>query len=158
MAVLNRYQLLHYMNTGTTVAPEYNLVNEGVTTFDSSIEPETEDVHYVGEQNARTLTTGVKASYSFTAGYDETDAVSSLLYQVCAGQVLDREVEVVHVETWGNDSTALAARKMTYTIAPSKEPSGDPGSMLTMEGELNQVGGITTGTFNMTTKVFTATP
>lgn len=157
MAVLKRYQLLHYMNTGTTANPTWSLVNEGVTTFDSTLEPETEDVHYVGEQNARTLTNGVNATYAYTAGYDNSDAVSQLLYQVSAGQILDKEVQVVHVETWGADNTALTARMMTYAVSPTKEPSGDPGSVLTMEGNLNQVGSITLGTFNATTKVFTAT-
>lgn len=153
--VRKRYERIHYMNTGTTASPVWSLINIGVTAFDDSLEPQTEDTQYIADQNQTTIMTAYKPKFAYTAGYADTDLVCAKLYEIGADQLIGESVEIVTVDTWDVASGEYTARKGEYEVAPSKAGSGDPGAMLTMEGELNQKGDIVKGTFNLTTKVFT---
>jgi len=157
MARITRPQLLHYINLGTELAPQYALVNKGVTSFEDSLEVETSEEHYIADQNATTLSSGVKASWSYTATVYSDDPVVQMLYNISADQTLNKTVDMVTVETWNGEKTALVARKVSLNVQPSKWAGGEAGGSLQVEGTLTQIGEPVAGTFNMTTKEFTAT-
>lgn len=152
----NRYDRLHYMDTKTSGAPVWSLINEGVTAFDDDLAPKTSTKQYIADQNERDEVDGYKPSFKYTAEYDETDPVCMKLYLIGANQQVGQTVDVVTVDTWTEQDGVCTARKATYNVIPSKAGSGSPGGALMMEGTLSQVGGIDVGTWDVASKSFTS--
>lgn len=150
-----RYERLHYMNTGTS-SIVWSLINEGVTAFDDDLAPKTETKQYIADQNERDEVVGYKPTFKYTAEYDETDPVCMKLYGIGANQQIGMTVDIVTVDVWTETDGVCEARKGTYNVIPSKAGSGAPGSALTMEGTLSQVGDLVSGTWDVATNSFTS--
>jgi len=149
-----RFERLHYMNTATSGPVLWSLINEGVTNFEDDLAPVTETKQYIADQNQRDEVTGFKPTFAYTAELDSTDPVSQLLYNIGANQQVGATVDIVTVDVWTLENGVCDARKGTYNVIPSKAGSGAPGSALTMEGTLAQVGGLDTGTWDVANKTF----
>lgn len=148
-----RYERLHYMDVGTQ-SVVWALINEGVTAFDDDLAPKTETKQYIADQNERDEVVGYKPSFKYTAEHDETDAVCRKLYNIGANQLVGETVDIVTVDVWTEEDGVCTARKGTYNVIPSKAGSGAPGSALTMEGTLSQVGDLDVGTWDVATNTF----
>jgi hypothetical protein len=152
----NRYDRLHYMNTGTLEAPAWSLINEGVTSFEDDLAPKTESKQYIADKVEKDVLTGYKPSFKYTAEVDKDDPVSQKLYDIGADQVVGAQVEIVTVDVWTLAAGECEARKGTYNVIPSKAGSGAPGAKLVMEGTLSQDGDLVSGTWTVATSSFAA--
>ena len=146
---MERYDRLHYMNTGTEAVPVWSLINEGIVTFDDDLAPITETKQYIADKNQHDVITGYKPTFKYSAEIDSTDVVNKKLYDIGADQKIGETCEIVSVDMWDLAAGVYTARKATYNVIPSKSGSGDAGAYLKMEGSLSQVGDIVKGTWTI---------
>ena len=151
--MIRRYERLHYMDTGTQ-SVVFSLINEGVVSFDDELSPKTETKQYIADQNERDEVISYKPSFRYSAELDADDAVSQKLYLIGANQVVGAQVTIVTVDTWTELTGICEARQATYNVIPSKAGSGAPGTNLTMEGTLSQVGVIVPGYWDVAADEF----
>jgi hypothetical protein len=152
-----RHEKLHYMDLGTKDAPDYQLINEGVTDFAEAQNPETETRQYIADKTSRERVKRVQPSFSYTAVLNDCDPVSKYLYSVGADQKINTLVDIVHVDTWDADSDGkLVARKAQYNIIPENPGSGAGGDDLNMSGTISQNGDLIKGKWDQKDKIFTA--
>lgn len=150
-----RHQFADYLNVGTEDAPTWELMGYGFTTLDEEFGAETESVKYVNEASASTSVESYTSVFPFTAHLIPSEAAVNALYAVGRNHLIgsDAEFEYVRVELWDGQENEFAARKFVV----SAEVSGISGEKKQeMSGNLNAVGDPVDGTFNTTTKTFTA--
>lgn len=139
---------------------DYNRVNKGFTGMTAALNPTTETTQYIGEPTKTTTTTAYEPNLSFEAERFGGDEFNDYIYECARDQVLNAQVNsIVRVDmnnaVTGSENTyqAVAAQ---YNVSIDSYDTGAPGEKTGFTGTLNQVGGtFQTGTFNVSTKVFT---
>lgn len=160
MEKVMRYQTADYLNVGTSDAPEWALMGVGFNSLDESPNAQTDQKTYINQKNSSSSVVGYEPQFPFDADFIKDETAIKTLWDIARNRKTgsDAELEYVRVDLYDPDSTTTGtypARKFTVSVEVS-DMKGDGGDPQTLSGNLNQVGDHIDGTFDTTTKTFTA--
>lgn len=158
--------------TRNLIAQYYGITDNSVTTFyqmgtgflklTEENSPQVDNVAYVNNRNDSPVIIGYQNKWAYEAHYIEGNTVCDDLAAIAREQKTgtDCERQVVDVElhnpvTGDGITTTYRARKAVVAVEATG-PNGDPKSITKLSGNMHQIGDIVMGTFNTTTKAFTA--
>ena len=151
--LVSRDQWVAYMDCGPLTADEsgYYLIGEGFTSFSEAKNPKEYTRQYVHEKSERSDVVGYAPSISYSAdmhsGNPCVERVAKAADEEQVGS--DAHVDIVTVNLWES-----VAYKRTYAIIP--DGKGDGVEALIYTGTLKAVGESVKGTWDDSTKEFTA--
>ena len=153
-----RYQVADYLATGDD---KFALMGVGFNTLDENPTAQKDAKTYI---NQKAQTTQIK-SYQPTFPFD-TDLISDeeavmAIYDIGRNQKTgeDAELDYVRVELFkpvADQENVFEARKFRVAVEVANI-TGEGGGIMKVTGNLNGVGDFVAGTFDTTTKTFTAT-
>lgn len=161
-AQMMRYMILYFINVGTAQAPIWNLLGKGFTKLDESPNPQVESKTYINEKTASPSIKSYEPSFPFEAELWRGETGLMKLYEIARERkvgtdaVVDMIATDFTVDENGDPITTTTARRMNMAVEISNLVTGEGGEVLTMSGNLNQVGDAQEGTFNLSTKSWTA--
>lgn len=158
MDAVMRYQVADYLATGDD---KFALMGVGFNTLDENPTAQKDAKTYI---NQKAQTTQIK-SYQPTFPFD-TDLISDeeavmAIYDIGRNQKTgeDAELDYVRVELFkpvADQENVFEARKFKVAVEVANI-TGEGGGIMKVTGNLNGVGDFVAGTFDTTTKTFTAT-
>lgn len=153
------YDEAHYFDIGTSQTP--NVVLGGVITqLDENSNPTESEKQYIHQKTKTTKVTGFNDEFPITSDLVKGDEVSEYFYGIFRDRKTGTNAQVIHyiVELWNPTETAnvYKARKQVQTVSISGK-TANPGEEITFNGTLKGVSDFVDGTFNISTKAFTAT-
>ena len=157
--VIKRHQYADYLNVGESDAAEFVLMGAGFTTLDEEPGAQSESVKYVNDASASSSVVGYETTFPFEAEQIKDEKAIDALYEVGRNHYLgsDAEFEYVRVELWNptvdGEGKVFEARQFVVS-AEISSISGE--NKMTLSGNLNAVGDPVLGTFDTSTKKFTA--
>lgn len=156
-----RYQIADYLNTGTAEAETYSFMGTGYNTLDENFNPQTESKTYVSDKSASNTVKSYQAQFPFDADFIKSEEAINYLYGIGRNHKtgVEAETDYVRVELFepvADSENTFKARKFRVSVEVTN-CTGEGGSNLKLTGNLNGVGNFIDGTFNTTTKMFTAT-
>lgn len=163
-AVVQRHQFADYLNVGTAAEPNFVLMGVGFTSLNESPGAQTNSKKYVNEKTSTSSVTSYETQFPFESDLIPEQEAVIALYNVGRDHKTgsDAEFEYVRVELWNPVTTVgqetvqntYKARKFVVS-AEISDISGEDDQVVS--GNLNAVGDPVDGTFNTSTKTFTAT-
>lgn len=152
------YDEAHYFDIGTASSP--NVVLGGVITqLDENSNPTESEKQYIHQKTATTKVTGFNDEFPITSDLVKGDEVSEYFYEIFRDRKTGTDAQVIHyiVELWNSTGeNVYKARKQVQTVSISGK-TANPGEEITYNGTLRGVSDFVDGTFNTSTKTFTAT-
>lgn len=154
------YDEAHYFDIGTAQTP--NVVLGGVITqLDENSNPTESEKQYIHQKTKTTKVTGFGDEFPITSDLVKGDEVSEYFYSIFRDRKTGTDAQVIHyiVELWnrvGSTGTVYKARKQTQTVSISGK-TANPGEEITFNGSLKGVSDFVDGTFDTSSKTFTAT-
>lgn len=150
--------LRHYFNIGTTEAPEYVLLGDGVTSLTEEFNPESDTKQYIHESNGSTTVKSYTPSISIEKEYikddDLQDWINEKIKLLPTGAAAQSDYIRINILEKAADGVYPAVkRKCTYQF---DNIGGEAGSALMNSMTLGGVGDGIQGSFDMKTKTFTA--
>lgn len=157
--VVKRHQNADFLNVGNSETPEYVLMGTGFTSLDEKPGAKTESVKYIHEVTSTSSVVSYESQFPFEAEQIADEKAIDALYKVGRNHLVgvDCEFDYIRAELWNpveNAENTYAARKFRVS-AEISDFKGE--NKMTMSGNLNAVGDPIDGTFNISTKTFTAT-
>ncbi len=155
-----RYQVADYLNTAASGDAAYALMGVGFNTLDENPAAKVDKTAYINDKSASGSITGYENTFAFDTQLISDDDAIAFIYDVARNQKTgaDAETDYVRVELYEDAvSGAYPARKFRVAV----EVTGITGAgteIMKVAGNLHQVGDFVDGTFNPTTRAFTATP
>jgi hypothetical protein len=157
MAQLTNIDRHAYIDKSGTTTPKYVRIGEGVTSMAPSNNPITDTKHYINYKNSTTKVLGFGKQWALTmeryAGDDANDFIAGLSEKT-GEEVVTNLVIVEH-----HDSAAVTAKPATryeVTVVVGGEGAITGGAAMDMDVTIYANGDGVVGTFNETTKAFTA--
>ena len=153
-----RYMIADYLNTGTDSTETYSMMGAGFTALDENPSAKVDKTAYISDRSASGSITGYENKFAFDTQLISDDAAVKYLYNVARNQKVGEEAETdyVRVDLYETaQSSAYPARKFRVAI----EVTGITGAgteIVRVAGNLHQVGDFVEGTFDPSTKTFTA--
>lgn len=148
------YETEIYINIGTESTPQYEEINKGFTGFSKTNNPTTQTQQYIGDINATTQITALGMQFSYTGERVVGDAANDYFASLDGKIGNDLKTTLVKVNTWdeGNNATM-------YNVVVAVSSDGDlaGGSTQAISGTVYVNGDPVKGTFDKTSKKFTAT-
>jgi len=94
-----RSKILHYLNTGTTVAPVWSLINEGVSSLTTNFNPEWEEEAYIANTAKTKYTTGLGVETTFDMNRVKGDLANDKIFLLVWGRKIgsDAQLELLTV-------------------------------------------------------------
>lgn len=160
MSLVIRSQWAAYMECGTDTSKTYNLMGEGFTDLSESKNPVEYNRHYVHEKSERSDVTGYSPSLAYSMDYYDNDPVCKEIRTITDDEKVgsDAQRNIVLVDLFdkknGGSGDTYTAYQRTYSIIPDSKGSGTDALIYT--GTIKSAGDMKKGTFNMSTKTFTA--
>lgn len=152
-----REKLMHFFNIGTSDAPEYVLLGDGITSLTENFNPESETKQYINQANGTTSIKSYAPSISVDKEYikDEKlqewiDEKIKLLPVGTAAQSDYVRVNILEAPTTEGVYPAVK-RRCSYQF---DSIGGDGGSELKNSITLGGIGDGIQGTFNVPTRTF----
>ncbi|MEG2841857.1 MAG: hypothetical protein RR900_00085 [Ruthenibacterium sp.] len=146
-----------YLNIGTTLAPDICLMNvmEGIDENPNAIVVEK---HYVSDASATVITAGYKQQFPITGDLYKENKVMEYIRDIGEEQKVGVETDYYRVRLYqpitGKVGTYYARKfRVGFEIASI---SGAGGEIMAIEGNMNTVGDVVVGTFDVGTRTFTA--
>jgi hypothetical protein len=157
MAKIKRSEVQTFLNTTPDSTATYSLLGDGVPSGVIAMNPTTESVTYVHEDNATVTVEGYAPTMSVEQIAKNGDAVFEFIDGLRRDRAIldDAETDLVNVwmyETGG--PTAYPAEKQTVVVAID-DFGGDGGKAVRINYTLHYVGDPIPGTFNASTSAFT---
>lgn len=157
-----RYQWESYMGipttSGGTTTTVFNLIGEGFTSFPEKKNPQEYTRKYINYKTEKTDVIGYSPSIEYSCDCISDDPVVQEIVKIHDGELVgnDTHREVVSVNLWepGTGENVYKAYKRTYAIIPDQKGEGT--NALIYTGTFKAVSDIVEGTFNTSTKTFTA--
>lgn len=155
MAKVMRYMIADYLETA---AETNSLMGTGFTSLDENPSAKVDKTAYINDVSTSGTITGYENSFAFDTQFIEDDAAIAFLYDIARNQKTGSEAETNYyrVDLYKEGTSgAYPARKFRVCV----EVTGITGAgteIMKVAGNLHQVGNFTEGTFNTTTKTFTA--
>ena len=157
MAQLTNIDRHAYIDKSETTTAEYVRIGEGVTSMAPSNNPITDTKHYINYKNSTTKVLGFGKQWALSmerfTGDDANDFIAGL------SEKTGEEVVTTLVIVEHHDSAAVTAKPATryeVTVVVGGEGTITGGAAMDMDVTIYANGDGVEGTFNETTKVFTA--
>ena len=150
---------LHYFDIGTASTPDIELGGYGFTQMDENSNPQESEKQYINQATKTTRVTGFSDEFPITADMLKNEPVIEYFYEIFRDRKRGTEAQVTHyiVETWNETTTnTYKCRKQVQSIIITGK-TGTPGENMQFTGSLKSVSDFVDGTFNVSTKTFTAT-
>lgn len=158
MALVMRAGLAHYMDVSDTSTAQFTRIGEGFTDFTESKNAKEYARQYINESTERTDVVGYAPSIAYSADIYSDDPVCQKVVAITDSEALgaDAQVDIVTANEYEitGSATTCTAYKRKYAVIPDQKASGV--EQLVYTGTLKAVGEQIEGTFNPSTKVFTA--
>lgn len=154
-----RYMIADYLETAAGEAPTNSLMGTGFLTLDENPSAKVDKTAFVSDKSASGSITGYETTFPFDTQLIKDDAAIEYLYNIARDQKTgsDAETNYYRVDLYkGEDGkTSYPCRKFRVAV----EVTGVTGAgteIVRVAGNLHQVGNFVEGTFDTTTKTFTA--
>lgn len=163
MGVRKRQTQADFLDVSTTDSdPQYALCGTGFTALTESPSAKTASKRYINLSGARQSVTGYEWSAPFEADQIKEEAALVFILNIARKQLTGGDAEAPYVQvdldepaTGEGVQNTFKARKRIVAIAVSEMPDND--GELGVTGDFLGVSDPIEGTFNVTTKTFTAT-
>lgn len=161
MAKIKRSQIQSFLDTvpaGGLGSETYNLIGDGVPSGKIAYNPKTESVTYIHLDNASVTVEGYAPTMAVEQIAIEGNAIFEFIESLRIGRAVLDDAETTIVNVWMYETggpTAYPAEQQTVCIAV-EDFGGDGGSSAKINYTIYYVGDPILGTFNASTKVFTA--
>ncbi|MFA5408936.1 MAG: hypothetical protein WC343_09235 [Bacilli bacterium] len=152
------YDEAHYLDIGSTLVPDIELLGVGVTQLDENSNPTESSKQYINDTSKTNKVTGYDDEFPINSDLISNDDVVVDLYEIFTERKTGSDAQRYHyiVELWNLVSgTTYRARRQLNTVVITGKVA-NPGEQITFSGSLKGAGDFVAGTFNTTTKVFTA--
>ena len=162
MSKVIRYMIGDYLGittgSGSSATTTYYLLGTGVNTLDENPAAKVDKTAFINDRSASGTITGYENSFSFDTQFISDDEAIKAIYEVARDQKTgsDAEFDYVRVDLY-EEATGGADPARKFRVAC--EVTGVTGAgteIVKGAGNLHQVGDFVEGTFNPTTKTFTA--
>lgn len=152
-----RSQVADYLNTATTGEADYGLMNI-FESIDESPGAQTTERFYTSDEASSTITTSYKPQFPITMDMYRENAVAEFIRDIAEEEKLGVEADFVRVRLYqpvtGKDDTYYARKfRVGFEISTI---SGEGGAIMSVEGNMNVIGDMVIGEFNVATRTFTA--
>lgn len=151
------YDEAHYFDIGDSTTPNVQL-GTVITQLDENSNPNEQTKQYIHQKSSTTKVTGFENEFPITSDLVKNEAVSEYFYGIFRDRKVGTDAQVIHyiVELWNSTAeNVYKARKITQTVSISGK-TANPGEQISYTGSLKG-GDFIDGTFNTSTKTFTAT-
>ncbi|GAA0767153.1 hypothetical protein GCM10008908_05880 [Clostridium subterminale] len=158
---IQRHQIADYINIGGATGTEkYELMGAGFNTLDENPAAQLDTKVYINDKSSSTTIKSYQTQFPFTSDLIKSEGAVMALYNVGRNHLTgsDAQFDYVKVELFqpidGSENTYKARKfKVSCEVAAL---AGAGGETIVVSGNLNAVGDFIEGTFNTTTKTFTA--
>lgn len=158
MAKIKRSQVMTFMNTTPSAAATYSLIGEGVTGGSIAYNPQVEEETYIHQDSATVTVESYSPKLSLEASAVAGDAVFEFIDSLRVARAVLSAAQTDIVNVWAYESggpTAYPAEKQNVSIQID-EFGGEGGKSVKINYTVNFIGDPVVGTFNASTKAFTA--
>lgn len=147
-----KYDVLFYANISANLTPNWKLVGKGVSSFDGSTNPETEDTQYINEKTKTTITKSLTPTYTWVMDVIHGDAYNDYIYDMAKAQKTNQKIELCRVElkNTGTGTDHYRAQKGLYGVTIDTFDGGAGGDKVTIGGSFAQEGPVEDGDFVIT--------
>lgn len=159
---VTRNLLAQYYGITVSSTTTYTQMGTGFVKLTEENSPQVDNTAYVNNRNDSPTIIGYQNKWAYEAQYIEGNAVCDDLAAIARDQKtgtdcerLMVDVELHNAVTGEGITTTYRARKFAVAVEATG-PNGDPKSITKLTGNLHQIGDVVKGTFNTTTKTFTA--
>ncbi len=156
MAIVNRAERKHYLNTGTTENPVWKQIGEGFTEFMESKNAVSYSRRYIHEVTKRTDVTGYAPEIDYEFEVYRDNPVIEVLREITDLEMCGNsaQVEILTVDIFDETQTngVYRAVRRRYSVIPDE--CGEGTDALCYTGTMKAVGDIIPGTFVMSTATF----
>ncbi|WP_304508918.1 hypothetical protein [Anaerotignum sp.] len=155
-----RNQIADYLNTGTAETPAWSLMGVGFNTLDENPNAQQDSKTYINQVSQTTHIKSYQTQFPFDTDLIASEDAVMALYTIGKNQKTgaDAELEYIRVDLFAPHPTlenTYEARK--FTVAASVTGiTGAGGETVKVTGTLYGVGDAIQGTFDTSTKTFTA--
>lgn len=157
--LIMRPEFQAYMNTSDTSTASYELIGEGFTSLTEAKNAKEYSRQYIHEYTERTDVVGYAPTLSYSVDAHTENNVIAKIIAVTDHELTgaDAQVDIVCVNLFEATETTnvYSAYQRKWAIIP--DGKGDGTDALIYTGSLRAVGDITPGTFNTSSKTFSAT-
>lgn len=158
MTKIKRSQIQAFLNTTPLSTATYSLIGDGVPSGKINYNPKTSEEHYIHLDNASISVDG----YAPTMPIEQTAKIGNAVFEfvdalrIARAVLEDAETDIVNVWMYKTGGpTAYPAEKQTVSIQID-DFGGDGGIATKINYTINYIGDPIPGTFNASTKAFTA--
>lgn len=153
------YETEVYIDTTPTGgSATYAEINKGFTGFSKSNNPSIQTQQYIGDINATSAITALGMQFAYTGERVVGDVANDYFASLDGKIGNDLKTTLVKVNLWEADSTeAIPATLYNVVVAVSSDGDLSGGSTQAISGTVYVNGDPVKGTFNRSTKAFTAT-
>lgn len=156
----NREKLMHFLNIGTAEEPNYVLLGDGITSLTENFNPESENKHYINKATASNVLKSYAPSISVEKEYIKDEELQKWIDEKVRLLPTGAEAKADYIRiniletTSGEGSYPAVKRPCVYQFdSIGGEGGGYIMNSMTLTADDDQV----QGTFNVSTKTFTAT-
>lgn len=153
-----RHQIADYINTGTGSSATWSLMGVGFNTLDENPNAQSESKTYIHQKSQTSQIKSYNTQFPFDTDMVKDEEAVMALYNIGRNQKTgkDAELDYVRVDLYATASdTTYPARKFRVAVEVTSI-SGEGGGVIKASGNLNAVGDFVEGTFDTSTKTFTA--
>lgn len=158
MAKIKRSQVMTFMNTTPSAAATYSLIGEGVTGGSIAYNPQVEEETYIHQDSATVTVESYSPKLSLEASAVAGDAVFEFIDSLRVARAVLASAQTDIVNVWAYETggpAAYPAEKQNVSIQID-EFGGEGGKSVKINYTVNFIGDPVVGTFNASTKAFTA--
>lgn len=152
-----RNLIADYLDVGTEEAPDIHVMSV-FETIDESLNAQTVDKHYTADVSATTITTGYQSQFPITGDRYKDNKVIEFISKIAEERQLGVQTDYYRVNLFRPieaKADTYYARKFVVGFAIDTL-GGAGGEIATVEGNMNAIGDVVIGEFNIKTKTFTA--
>lgn len=158
MAIVNRAERKHYLNTGTDSAPVWSPIGEGFTEFMESKNAVSYGRRYIHEATKRTDVTGYAPVIDYEFEVYRGNAVIEVLREITDREMCGdkAQVDLLTVDMFDETETGGVYRavRRRYSVIPDE--CGEGTDALCYTGTMKAVGDIIPGTYVAVSSIFNA--
>lgn len=158
MAKIKRSQIACFLNTGTSETPVWSLIGEGVTEQTIAYNPQTSETVYINQDSGNVDVESYKPTIPTPMIAISGDEVFDFVDELRKSRAVlsDAESEVCIVYLYETPTTGAYPAEKNACSIQIDDFGGPGGESAKINFTLNLNGNPTVGTFNPTTKAFTA--
>lgn len=153
-----REKLMHFLNIGTADSPKYVLLGDGITSLTEEFNPESDTKQYINQTNGTTSIKSYTPSISIEKEYIQDDELQKWMNEkiklLPTGSAAQADyVRINILEAAVDGAYPAVKRKCSFQF---DSIGGEAGAELMSSMTLGGIGDGIQGTFDVTTKTFTA--